>query len=739
MNYTDIQTKLKQHNLAVTFPLLRKKASEIGNWALSEQIEGLWATYQQMLQFTLQGINDAQGKHIRIDICEKLQLAANRLERLERIMQHPEEKYAAVAKEMERLDSFETIVAQLEAQAREIDEVQHDELLRETVRQHRIAELTEQHDLLLMQLFNWTWTSEVWQNVDSDLANRLLFSDVIPVHDKAVFVSAVTLSLLEYADVAKLLFLLDGYLVEDDQISQRSIVGFLLAFHVHYSLFDDNKELIDRLAIYHDDTSFIHDLYAVMLQLQMSCVTESVTSKMRNDIMPALMRGVMSKKRKDSDTASSNLDPESFIEHGENPEWMGDERMNKKMHEMAEMQLEGADVYYATFSMMKGFPFFSQMPHWFYPFSLSGHYVPELNKFTNGNVNKFIRMILSGSPFCNSDKYSLCFSFANFGNMAESAIEAQISSQIPEGMNLDEMAESEEMQKPKRADIRRHYVFDLYRFYHNYPYKHQFENPFNLLKKEPVTPFSHPLLQKLLSGTLDEMEQYADFLMRKEFYPAALNIFQTLATNELDASLASVWQKIGFCHQKLQHAEETIHAYRVANSLKPNSKWTLRHLATLCSSTGHVEESVSYYQQLLAIQPENLKFLVGTAQSLMQCKRYDEALPLLHKANYLDEQSQLVKEMLAWCLIINGQDADASKFILDLLQANPMNEEANLLLGIVMMMDGKIKEAYTQILPYRSEENYTNLRKKLDTLCRHRHLDFTTATLLMDALMLQIN
>ena len=53
MDYTDIQIKLKQHNLAVTFPLLRKKASEIGNWALSEHIEELWATYQQMLQFTM--------------------------------------------------------------------------------------------------------------------------------------------------------------------------------------------------------------------------------------------------------------------------------------------------------------------------------------------------------------------------------------------------------------------------------------------------------------------------------------------------------------------------------------------------------------------------------------------------------------------------------------------------------------------------------------------------------------
>lgn len=739
MDYTDIQIKLKQHNLAVTFPLLRKKASEIGNWALSEHIEELWATYQQMLQFTLQGVNDAQGKQIRIGICEKLALAARRMERLERIKQHPEEKYAAVAKEMERTDSFETIVAQLESLAREMDDVLHDELLRDTVRQHRMAELTGQHDLLLMQLFNWTWTSEVWQNVDSDLANRLLFSEVIPVHDKAVFVSAVTLSLLEYADMAKLLFLLDGYLVEDDQISQRSIVGFLLAFHVHYHFFDDNKELIDRLTIYHDDTTFIHDLYAVMLQLQMSCVTESVASKMRNDIMPALMHGVMSKKRKDSNSASTNIDPDSFVEHGENPEWMGDERMNEKMHEMAEMQLEGADVYYATFSMMKGFPFFSKMPHWFYPFSLSEHSVPELSKFTNGNVKKIIRMILTGSPFCNSDKFSLCFSFANFGNMAESAIEAQISSQIPEGMSLDEMAESEEMQKPKRADIRRHYVFDLYRFYYNYPYKQQFENPFELLKKEPITPFSHPLLQELLSGTSDEMEQYADFLMRKEFYPAALSIFQTLATNEFDASLASVWQKIGFCHQKLQHTEETIHAYRVANSIKPNSKWTLRHLATLCSSTGLVEESVSYYQQLLAIQPDNQKFLVGTANSLMQCERYDEALPLLHKAYYLDEQSQQVKEMLAWCLIVNGQDADASRHILELLQADAMNDEANLLLGIIMIMDGRIKESYTQLLPYRSDSNFENLSKKLDVLCRHRQLDYTKGTLLMDALKLQIN
>ena len=739
MDYTDIQTKLKRNHLADTFPLLRKKAAEMGDWELAEQIEELWTTYQQMLQFMLQGMNDTQGERIRTRICRKLSLAAFRLERLERIKLHPEEKYVSVAKEMKRVDSFEALITMLEASANEMNEVQNDELLRDTVRQHRMEELVEQHERLVMQLFNWTWTCEVWQNGDTEQANRLLFSDAVSSLDKAVFISAVTLSLMEFADVAKLLFLLDGYLVEDDQISQRSLVGFLLAFHMHYDRFKDQEELTDRLSIYHDDTAFIHDLYAVMMQLQMSCVTESVTSKMRNDIMPALMRGVMNRKKKDAGTDTTNLDPNSFVEHGENPEWMEDERMNKKMHEMAEMQLEGADIYYATFSMMKGFSFFNQMQHWFYPFSLSGHHVPELKSFTSGKVNKFVRLILNGSPFCNSDKYSLCFSFSNFGSMAESAIEAQISSQLPEGMDVDELAESEEMQQPKRADVRRHYVFDLYRFYHNYPYKQQFTNPFALLKEHPLTPFSHPLLQELLAETPEEMEQYADFLMRKEFYQAALDIFQTLATNEFDESLASIWQKMGFCHQKLQHTEETIHAYTVANSIKPHSKWTLRHLASLCASTGRMEEAAQYYQQLIAIQPESQKFLVGAAQSLMQCDRYEEALPFLYKASYLDEQSLQVKQLLAWCLMVNGKKEDAVKLIFDIRQEDAGDEEANLLWGIVMMMDGKMKEAYNQLRPFINEGNHARLRQKLKTLCRHQYLDATVVTLMMDALILQID
>lgn len=734
VDYIDIHNKLRKGNLADTFPMILHKVIEVSSWELAEETETLWNTYQQMLQFMLQGINDAQSERIRTDICHQLSYIASRLERLERIKNHGEEKYVSVSKEMKRIPSFESIVSQLESVSQEMSEVSQDELLRDAIRQHKMDALIEEHESTMLNLFNWTWTSDIWQNADVDLANRIILSDQISANDKAVFITATTLSLLEFVDAAKLLFLLDSYLVEDDMVSQRALVGFLLAFHFSFAQVKDNQDLKDRLQIYSDDAAFIHDLYATMMQLQMSCTTESVTSRMRNDIMPALMRGLTTGKKPDA----QNIDPDAFIKNGENPEWMDNEKMNKKMQEMAEMQLDGADVYFASFSTLKGYPFFHQMPHWFYPFSLENNHTPELKKFSDGMVNKIIRLILKGSPFCNSDKYSLCFTFSNLGGMAENALSEQVSRQLPEGMDLDELADSDQLHQPKKADIRRHYVFDLYRFYNIYPYKQQFTNPFALLKEQPVTPFSNPWLEELMTNDKEEIAQYADFLMRKEFYQAALDIFTTLATNEFDTELASIWQKIGFCHQKLNHSEETIHAYSVANSIKPNSKWTLSHLAVLCYNTGRMEDASKYYQELLEINPESLKYLMNSAQSLMQCEHYEEALPLLYKASFLDEESPLVKMQLAWCLIVNGKKEEAMKFVFELQTEDTTREDAAILLGIVMLLDGKVKEAYDQLHPLINANNKADTMQKLDTLCRQKLLQRTTLTLFTDALVLHI-
>ena len=109
MDYIDLRSKLREGNLADTFPLIRQKVAEMGNWELSEETENLWTTYRQMLQFMLQGMNDAQSTRIRANICQQLSFVASRLERLERIKNHPEEKYVSTRKELKNIASFENI------------------------------------------------------------------------------------------------------------------------------------------------------------------------------------------------------------------------------------------------------------------------------------------------------------------------------------------------------------------------------------------------------------------------------------------------------------------------------------------------------------------------------------------------------------------------------------------------------------------------------------------------------
>ena len=732
MDYNVIKQGLRMQDLATTFPAIRQKAASVGSWEVSEQVENLWTTYQQMIQFMFDGVKDEHSQQIREKICVDLSIVVTKLERLERLRNNTYERYVGTYKSLHHVPSFEVIVDGIVSVATALNKLANDELVRETMRQHQLELLEEEHEAAVLNLFNWVWTSDVWQNSDRDQANRVIFSDEIDSNDKAVLVSAVTLSLLEYCDTTKVLFLFDCYLVEDNQVSQRALVGIVLMLYLHYHHLSDNEELSDRLAIHQDDEAFIHELYSTMMQLQLSCTTDSVTSKMRNDIIPAIMQGQMLKGNR-----QIQLDASDFTKNGENPEWINIAKADKKMREMAELQLDGADIYYSSFAMLKGNSFFGLMPHWFYPFSFDSVSVPEIKQVLNGRMGRLMKLILNSSPFCNSDKYSLCFTFKSLGGMAEEAIEMQLNQQLGDE-KIDHFIADVAAQQPKKADIRRQYIFDLYRFFYSYPYKQQFLNPFALLKEKPITPFTNEGLELLLGSRKEEMAQYADFLMRKEFYGTALEIFERLDKNEFDKQYASLWQKIGFCYQKLSNTKEAIRCYTIANELKPHSKWTLSHLALLCFSA-NMADAVQFYQELIEIEPDNKKYLLNVSQALLGTERYGEAMPYLYKALYLDEDSIPLKLLLSWCLIANGQKEKAAKYILEAQAQDAQNEEAKTLFAMLLLIDGNAREAYHQLQGIINDENRKSIFDRLYMLAAQHLLDVKIVNLFTDALMLNID
>lgn len=739
MDYIDIKHSLYKNNLCDTFPKIREKAKQLGNWDIIEEVENLWTTYQSMMLFSMKGIKDSKAMDIRRSICRDLAIAVGKMERNERMATRGDLKYVSTAKSLRGIQSLEQIANSLEASAVEIERVKSDEAMKDSVRQYEMDKLEKEHEETLLRMFKWVWTSEPWHNSDVHQANRIIFSDNLNSAEKAILISAVSLALQELTDKRKALFLLDCYLIDDALIAQRALVGFILALLTDGTgFYHTDEDFESHLLVYKEDASFIKDFYAVLTQIHMSCKTDSVSSKMLNDILPIISKEVT--KRKGKATENQMIDIKELTKNGENPEWLENEKFEKKIREMSDMQLHGEDIYYSSFASMKGYPFFSELPHWFYPYSAEYPLIPEQKKFVNnGIIGKLQNAMLKSSPFCNSDKYSLIFTFNTIGKMGEHFMEEQINEKIAGEENIDDLIENAERDMVKRKDVSRHYIFDLYRFFHSYPYKFQFMNPFKMIADKPVNPFEDKLLADLLTNDEEELQNYADFLMRKEFYEVALDLYKRLAKNEFDEELASVWQKKGFCHQKLGQLNDAVHSYYVANNLKPNSKWTLSHLASLYASNGNHEEARKHYALLLDIEPENIKYLGNCAKAAISLGDYEHAKSLLHKANFLDEESVAIQQELAWCLILNKECDSAFTYINKMLAQNPDDKKTKELYALGMIVSGNTEEGFNRYKELLEEEEITDERLAAITRLKERKVvDETLVDLLIDALKLKI-
>lgn len=137
-------------------------------------------------------------------------------------------------------------------------------------------------------------------------------------------------------------------------VNQRAIVGIVITalFHEHRIMM--YPEARAKLSLLNEDADFIKNLHTIQIQLQLSRETQKIDRKMREEIIPEMMRnpriGNANKIGFDETEDSDDLNPE-----WEN--WIDKSGITDKLREMGELQMEGADVYMSTFSQLKQFPF----------------------------------------------------------------------------------------------------------------------------------------------------------------------------------------------------------------------------------------------------------------------------------------------------------------------------------------------------------------------------------------------
>ena len=168
-------------------------------------------------------------------------------------------------------------------------------------------------------------------------------------------------------------------------VNQRAIVGIVITalFHEHRIMM--YPEARAKLSLLNEDADFIKNLHTIQIQLQLSRETQKIDRKMREEIIPEMM--------KNPKLNLEGLDEDAEDHNPEWEEWIDRSGITDKLRELGELQMSGADVYMSTFSQLKQFPFFRKISHWFYPFD------PQYQDIAKLSLGNDEQKILSAQHF----------------------------------------------------------------------------------------------------------------------------------------------------------------------------------------------------------------------------------------------------------------------------------------------------------------------------------------------------
>lgn len=663
-NASQIKEHFQNVNHLLANKQLKQALDELGSfvkdvpeWNLHNLFDEIQTAYRYMLKYFRQNINDPQQTRLHTELIRKTYVLNEQLMTAQFELQSSELYYSTKREQKQNQHSISDYALILESYA---DDVLMATLLKsgESL-QNELKSLRNKHEETYHTLFNKIWTSSNWDAAMQEEARLFLNNINIQTNDICLFVSAVTLGLLHVFDARKFYFLLDACEHPDSMINQRALVGIVLACIYYENRLTVETEILARIKLLEDKPNFIRNLINLQFILLRTRETKKADQKMRDEIIPEVIKRSQQLNRS---KINFNEFDEDNIFNEKNPEWKKweeDNNLTNKMQELGDMQMEGIDVYMSTFAQLKTFPFFRNTCNWFYPFDPQHSVVQQAFPEEEQKKNLIVRSILASSFFCNSDKYSFCLTIQSIPSKQREMFASNMAEQN------DMLQETSDLPKPEKATaetICRQYIQDLYRFFKIHPRRHEFtdlfENlSFNFIKCEVLKPF--------VSSNTDR-RKVAEYLFHKEYYLEALQMFEPL-THEPEAD-AELFQKLGFCFQKEKAYLKAIEAYTQADLRKPDTLWTIKHLAQCYRLLKQPESALPYYLKALEIQPENLTLLLIVGACEMEMCLYDDAFARFFKVEYLDPHSLRAWRSIAWCSFLANKYTQAEKYYNLLLQ-----------------------------------------------------------------------
>ena len=638
----DIERLLSDGRVNEALDLIDNSAATLGAIAeIRSATARLRESYGLMTHYALKLMPDPSRAELYAGILDSVRSLADELHRRSRVEDAPTLYFNTLRYQQTSRDI--TIAALLGEYHRVNRRLQMAMLTEDVERAGR--EFTRRGEDLEKRIFNLIWTTHPL-TVDDAAAIGNIFSDPsLPVHFKALCISALMMGQLEYYDERRLRLLMDAYGSDDASLSVRSLCSLLIVMSVQRGR-PFSPSLMRRFDAMCENPRWPSDVRMAMLQFIRTRDTERIGKKLTDEVIPEMMK----LRPEIEKLGETPLDPESFEE---NPEWA--ELLDKsgiadKLKELQELQEDGGDVMMATFSNLKTFPFFNDMPNWFMPFHSSHSVIAESD---DASVRMLGDVVGAAPMLCNSDKYSIMLSLSHVPAAQREMMASQLKAHSAQmaGMSFGELATSAK----DREAIARAYVQDLYRFFRLFRRKGEFSDPF----ATTLNLVTHPRLAEVFDDA-DSLQLVGEFYFKHQHFGDAFDIFRMLSEKMPPSS--ELFQKMGYCRQMSDDLGEAIRYYEQSELLNSESVWTIRKLAVCHRQMKNWKDALAYYRRLERHSPEDAGVAYNIGLCEMKLGHFDRAIPCFYKVEFIRGESDRSSRPLFECHLMQRNLEKARKY-----------------------------------------------------------------------------
>lgn len=631
----EILLHLSKRQLKEVFGLLINMSYDLHDWQMTERLKELETNYRFMLHYLFEGVEDTEREKVYRTLLRSLYELTDDIS--DELLKYNSPNVFHEKVRIEELKSHTTI-DDYSLQLRNITEsISVLSLLEDSEdKDTKNRSLEVQRESIGIDMFNSVFISK--RADDNGFSNYISFIDNedIPVRERCLFLSALTLNLFHRFDSRKLQVILHASVSADMQIRARAVVALVIILQMYDTRWNLYPELQNRLDTLSENPDFKKSFLQVIIQLIRSRETEMISKRITEEIIPEMMRfNSMAGKKLNMEDLMNETD---FSE--KNPEWqkeLEESGLVDKLQEYSNLQLEGADVFHSTFAGLKNFPFFREMSNWFLPFDTS--YSEFTGLFPDQKNSILKTAIVDSTHMCDSDKYSFCLSLLQISADQRQHMMHQLGAESEQMKELQNEAKAMNKSLDEEV-ISNQYIQNLYRFFKLNPYRSNFFDIFrlklNFYEKKAIAP---------LISDIESMKKIASFCFNKNFFKEALDIFDKLIIIE---ESGDIWQKIGYCRQMLDNQQGALDAYLQADLITPNNSWILKRIAHIYRSLKHPEQSLEYYQKAAKITPDNLNLELNIGHCYLELKEFEKALNCYFKVEVLDDKNDKALRPIAW-------------------------------------------------------------------------------------------